>query len=240
MLPTAQKYNKRERRRLRKQGITVHTGMKLQKIEPLTTNQERAFEEYCKGKDLFLHGTAGTGKTFIAIYNAMCDVLAGHYGKLIIIRSVVPSRDMGYLPGTQSEKSAVYEAPYYEIFSELFNETSAYDFYKTKGQVQFVTTSFIRGTTFENCIVVIDECQNMIWSELNTLLTRVGQNCRVVICGDTKQSDLTERSGKYDLKKIISVCRSMKRFGFIEMKPDDIVRSGFVKEFIMECERLGL
>jgi phosphate starvation-inducible protein PhoH len=221
MLQTAQKFNKRERRRLKRQGITVESGFNLQDIVPLTENQEKAFKEYDKGKDLFLHGTAGTGKTFLGIYKGLRDVLDEKYDRLLIVRSVVPSRDMGFLPGNQQEKMAVYEAPYYEIFHELFGFSSAYDYMKKAGKVEFISTSFIRGLTFENCVVIIDECQNMAWSELNT------------------QSDLCERNGKKDLQKIIKICQNMERFAFVSMKPDDIVRSGFVKEFIMECEKLG-
>lgn len=239
MLQTATRLNKRERRRLKRLGIQIETGVKINDIQPLTENQEKAFSEYSKGKDLFLHGTAGTGKTFLAIYNAMRDVLDGKYDRLLIVRSVVPSRDMGFLPGDQKEKMAVYESPYYEIFAKLFNIPSAYDFFKKQDQVQFVSTSFIRGVTFENCIVVIDECQNMSWSELNTLLTRVGNNCRIILSGDTKQSDLKEKSGKHDLRKIIRICSNMNRFSFVEMETNDIVRSGFVKEYITTCERLG-
>ena len=239
MLQTAQKFNKRERRRLKRQGISVESGFNLQDIVPLTENQEKAFKEYDKGKDLFLHGTAGTGKTFLGIYKGLRDVLNENYERLLIVRSVVPSRDMGFLPGNQQEKMAVYESPYYEIFHELFGFSSAYDYMKKAGKVEFISTSFIRGLTFENCVVIIDECQNMAWSELNTLLTRVGQHCKIVLSGDTKQSDLCERNGKKDLQKIIKICQNMERFAFVSMKPDDIVRSGFVKEFIMECEKLG-
>lgn len=239
MLQTAQRLTKRERRKLRKQGVTLETGISIKQFAPITRNQERAFKEYANGKNLFLHGTAGTGKTFLALYHGLKDVIRQNYDKVILIRSAVPSRDIGFLPGDEEEKTAVFETPYYDICSELFQYEAAYDFLKKKGQVQFTTTSFIRGITFENAVIIIDECQNLNFQELNTVLTRIGDNCKVLICGDTKQSDLNERTGKKDLLKIIEVCKKMNHFSFIQMQPDDVVRSSFVKEFILTCEELG-
>lgn len=187
-----------------------------------------------------LHGTAGTGKTFVAIYLALQDIIERKiYDKLVIVRSVVPSRDIGFLPGSHKDKIKVFEAPYQIICGELFDRADAYDMLKNKQQIEFISTSFIRGTTLSNCVVIVDECQNLIWSEILTILTRIGDNCKVILCGDTKQSDLTERTGKNDLLKLIAVCRTMDNFAFIQMTVDDIVRSGFVKEFVVACDQLG-
>jgi len=240
MLQTAnQKLTKRERRNLRKQGVTIQSGLSIKQCYPLTINQGRAFKEYENGKDIFLHGTAGTGKTFLAMYFALKDVLSENYEKLIIVRSAVQARQIGHLPGNPKEKLAAYEAPYYYTCSKLFNKEYAYDFLKDNGKIEFVSTSFNRGMTFDNAVVIVEECQNFNWSELSTTLTRLGKNCRVIVCGDTKQSDLHEMHGKKDLLKLIQVCKNLSRFAFVQMGIPDIVRSGFVKDFIIECEELG-
>jgi phosphate starvation-inducible protein PhoH len=234
-----QKLNRKERRLLRKNGVTINTGVGIRRIHPLTDNQEKAFNAFDRGQNLFLHGSAGTGKTFSALYLGLKEVLQDYYHKITIVRSVVPSRDMGFLPGTAKEKSKAYELPYYEICAELFDRYEAYDILKQREQIDFVTTSFMRGITLYNSVVIIDECQNMNWQELTTVLTRIGDNCRVIICGDTKQSDLDPKNGKYDLNKLIKVCYNMDTFEFINMSKEDICRSGFVKDFIVECEELG-
>ena len=234
------KISKKQRRVLRQNGVEIKTGMGLSKITPLTQNQKKAFDAYFDDKNLMLHGTAGTGKTFTAFYLGLKDVMNDNYDKVIVVRSVVPSREMGYLPGNQKEKVKVYEIPYYSICSELYGRGDAYEILKQKEQIEFISTSFIRGITISNSVVIIDECQNMNWGELNTILTRIGENCRVIICGDTKQSDLNERDGKNDLLKLISVCKKLGTFEFVQMTRDDIVRSGFVKSWIIECENQGL
>lgn len=236
-----QKISKKERRLLRQKGVIVENALNsMPTITPLTLNQKKAFEAYHKNKNLVLHGTAGTGKTFVAFYLALSEVLESqYYHKMVIIRSVVPSREMGFLPGNQKEKIKVYESPYYGICTELFDRGDAYDILKQKNQIEFISTSFIRGTTLKDCVVVVDEIQNMTWAELSTVLTRIGDNCRIILCGDTKQSDLTEKTGKSDILKLLEVCKNMKSFEFIQMTRNDIVRSGFVKEFIINCEDLG-
>lgn len=240
-MTTEQKLTKKQRRLLRQQGVIVNTGITgVKTITPLTFNQKQAFKHYKNDKNLMLHGMAGTGKTFVSLYLALNSLLSSEkYKKVIVVRSVVPSREIGFLPGTQKEKTKVYELPYHGICAELFQRSDAYDILKQKGQIEFLTTSFIRGLTINDAIFVIDECQNMTWQEITTILTRVGQNCRVLICGDTRQSDLTDKTGKRDLLKLINVCRNMKSFEFIQMGIDDIVRSGFCKQFLIECENLG-
>lgn len=236
-----EKITKKERRLLRKQGVIVDSPINsLNPIVPLTQNQKKAFDAYKKGKNLLLHGSAGTGKTFIALYLALNDVINNNkYKKVIIIRSTVPSRDMGFLPGTHKEKAKVYETPYHTICSELFGQASAYTSLKQKNQIEFISTSFIRGTTINDAVIIVDEMQNLNWMELSTSLTRVGDNCKVILSGDTRQSDLSERDGKHDLLKIMNVCKRMNIFHFVQMTTADIVRSGFVKDFIITCEELG-
>jgi len=205
------------------------SGLELAEIEPLTRNQLRAFES---DKNLVLHGCAGTGKTFISCYLAFDDMTKNQYEKLVIIRSAVPTRDIGFLPGTEKEKSSVYEEPYYDISIDLFERGDAYQILKTKRLVHFMTTSYIRGITLRDAVILIDECQNMSFHELDSIITRVGENCRVIFCGDFSQSDLKQNG----MKEFFEILVSMNRFDFIEFGVEDIVRSGFVKEYIIAKE----
>ena len=205
------------------------SGLELAEIEPLTRNQLRAFES---DKNLVLHGCAGTGKTFISCYLAFDDMTKNQYEKLVIIRSAVPTRDIGFLPGTEKEKSSVYEEPYYDISIDLFERGDAYQILKTKRLVHFMTTSYIRGITLRDAVILIDECQNMTFHELDSIITRVGENCRVLFCGDFSQSDLKQNG----MKEFFEILASMNRFDFIEFGVEDIVRSGFVKEYIIAKE----
>ena len=205
------------------------SGLELAEIEPLTRNQLRAFES---DKNLVLHGCAGTGKTFISCYLAFDDMTKNQYEKLVIIRSAVPTRDIGFLPGTEKEKSSVYEEPYYDISIDLFARGDAYQILKTKRLVHFMTTSYIRGITLRDAVILIDECQNMSFHELDSIITRVGENCRVIFCGDFSQSDLKQNG----MKEFFEILASMNRFDFIEFGVEDIVRSGFVKEYIIAKE----
>lgn len=241
MLEITEKLSKKERRLLRKKGVIVNRGIEsLEMITPLTFNQKVAFDAFRKGKNLMFHGTPGTGKTFVGLYLGLNEVInQERHKKVIIVRSAVPSRQMGFLPGSAKDKTAVYENPYVDHCVELFGRGDAYELLRQKKQIEFVSTSFLRGLTLRDAVVIIDECQNMIWSEIYTVLTRIGENCRVIVCGDTKQSDLTEREGKEDVKKLLKVCDNLGSFEFIQMTSNDVIRSGFCKSFIIECEKLG-
>ena len=209
------------------------SGLSLAEIEPLTKNQLIAFES---DKNLILHGIAGTGKTFISCYLAFDDMVKGVYNNLVIIRSAVPTRDIGFLPGTEKEKASVYEEPYKEIALELFQRGDAYEILKTKGLVHFMTTSFVRGITLKETVIIIDECQNMTFHELDSIITRVGTNCRVIFCGDFRQSDLKTNG----LESFMEVLKNMGSFDFIDFEIKDIVRSEFVKDYIIAKTELGL
>ena len=205
----------------------------LQQIEPLTQNQLKAFESE---KNLVLHGVAGTGKTFISCYLAFDDMIKQEYQKLVIIRSAVSTRDIGFLPGNEKEKAHVYEEPYKDICIELFQRGDAYEILKTKGLVHFMTTSFIRGVTLRNATILIDECQNMSFHELDSIITRVGHGCRVIFCGDFRQSDLRTNG----LKDFIRILKAMDNFDLVDFEIQDIVRSNFVKSYITAKTELGL
>jgi len=207
--------------------------LELQEIEPLTKNQLKAFESQ---QHMVLHGVAGTGKTFIACYFAFDDMTKGDYEKLVLIRSAVPTRDIGFLPGTEKEKASVYEEPYKDICIELFQRGDAYQILKTKGLVHFMTTSFIRGVTLRNATIIIDECQNMSFHELDSIITRVGEGCRIIFFCYFRQADLQ----KNGLRDFIRILKATERFDIIDFEIDDIVRSKFVKDYIIAKEQLGL
>lgn len=221
---------------------TFKLNFRLKHIEPLTDNQRLTFENYEREKNLMLHGIAGTGKSFISCYLTMRQLIEGdsRYKRLVLVRSVVPTRDMGFLPGNNKEKTKVYEAPYQAIFTELFGRGDAYEYLKQRGVVEFISTSFIRGVTLNDCIVVVDEIANMTLHELDSVITRVGKNCKIIFCGDFRQSDFTkeqERSGLIEFMKIIN---KMKSFEFVDFDENDIVRSSIVKEYIITKTRLKI
>jgi phosphate starvation-inducible PhoH-like protein/PhoH-like ATPase len=161
------------------------------------------------------------------------------YDKVVIIRSVVPSRDIGFLPGNVKEKIKVYEEPYKEICDSLFGRGDGYDILKLKNIVQFTTTSYLRGMTFNNAIVVVDEIQNLSWGELDTVMTRMGDRSKVVFCGDFRQTDLTKDSDKAGVKNFLNITKEMNRFTYIEFEQQDIVRSGLVKDYIIKRTEMG-
>jgi phosphate starvation-inducible PhoH-like protein/PhoH-like ATPase len=245
-----QRLTKRQRRVLRQQGILdqdnnfSHGFTVSSDISPMTDNQAVAFESWESGANLMLHGIAGTGKTFLGLYFSLKEVMSKNtqYKKVFIIRSVVPTRDIGFLPGSQKDKMKVYEAPYYDIASKLFNRGDAYEILKQRNNVEFISTSFLRGSTFDDCIIVVDEVQNMSDQELHTVMTRVGENCRIIFCGDVKQDDLTSERKKEmsGLRLFMKVIKKMKEFNFVEFEASDIVRSKLVKSYIIERDRQGL
>jgi phosphate starvation-inducible PhoH-like protein/PhoH-like ATPase len=246
---TTERLTKRQRRILKNKGLVPveheprQQSFNLKPIEPLTDNQRKAFEAYFdRNKNLLLHGIAGTGKTFLSLYFALHDVLENvtPYKKVVIVRSVVPTRDMGFLPGNQKEKSKVYEAPYYSICTELFGRGDAYDILKNKNTVEFITTSFVRGITLNNTIVIVDETQNLTLHELDSIITRIGRNCKVIFSGDFRQSDLTKEQEKNGLKEFIRILDNMKSFDYVEFEADDIVRSSLVKEYIITKDKLKI
>lgn len=234
---------KREKRLLRQQGaqsLQVTPSFNIKRIKPMTMNQQRVFDAFYNDQHLFLHGTAGTGKTFIAFYLALNEISKSttDYKKIYVVRSVVPTRDMGFLPGSHKDKMKVYESPYYAIATELYERGDAYEVLKQKNIVEFVSTSFIRGITLSNCIVIVDECQNMDFGELNTIITRAGENSRFIFCGDFKQDDLTSERYKEEsgITHFMNIIKRIAKFEFVNFARDDIVRSDLVKQYIIACE----
>ena len=244
---TEKRLTRKEKRNLRqnnqqKENIQEKINFTLKNIEPLTENQKLSFEAYAQGKNLMLHGIAGTGKSFISLYLALQQILTGEsqYKRVVIVRSVVPTRDMGFLPGSSKEKAKVYEAPYYAICTELFGRGDSYEYLKSRNVIEFISTSFIRGTTLNDCIIIVDEIANMSGHELDSVMTRIGKNCRIMFCGDFRQSDFVKDSDKNGLLDFMKIIKRMKAFTFVDFQKEDIVRSSIVKNYIIEKDNLNI
>lgn len=237
-----QKQQKRDTMAKAKSKKTVQQHFSLRQIHPMTVNQENAFKAYDAGQHLMLHGVAGTGKTYISMYLALEEILKpdSQYNRIVVIRSVVPSRDMGFLPGSAKEKAKVYEEPYKEICDELFGRGDGYDILRMKGLVEFATTSFLRGVTFRDAIVIVDEFQNMNLAELDTVITRIGHNCKIIFCGDIRQSDFVKREEKQGMLTFMKIIDRMNIFEKVEFQVADIVRSALVKNYIISKLEVGI
>jgi predicted ribonuclease YlaK len=209
-------------------------------IEPLTPNQVKAFKAYEQAKSLVLAGSAGTGKTFVALSLALEEVLdkETHYDKVVIVRSIVPTRDIGFLPGNEEEKKDAYTGPYRSACAELFEDPEAWDKLRNSHKVEFLSTSFIRGLTISNAVVIIDEMQNLTFHELDSVVTRIGQNCKFVMCGDYYQSDFDKDRDRNGILKFLEIIEQLRNFEVIEFTWEDIVRSDFVRDYIMTKEML--
>jgi len=209
-------------------------------VDPITTNQSKAFDAWKEGNNLVLAGCAGTGKTYLAMYLALEQVLDPNtpYNELVLIRSMVPTRDMGFLPGTKQEKEDAYTAPYMAICNQLLGSNS-YAKAVTQKKIRFESTSFIRGLTIDNAIVVLDEMQNCNFHELDSVITRVGEDTKIILCGDYRQSDFRFEDEKAGLAKFIAIAEQLKKFNVITFDWEDIVRSGLVRDYLMTKEMLG-
>jgi phosphate starvation-inducible protein PhoH len=235
---------KRERRVLKQTSNQTTNGgfsTSLKEFSPLTESHKEVFRNFDNDEHLVLHGLAGTGKSFISLYLALRQVLTGSsdFNKIVIVRSVVPTREVGFLPGSVKEKIKVYEQPYETICTELFGRADAYNILKTKNYVEFMSTSFIRGITLDNCIVIVDEVQNMLFGELDSVITRIGKNSKLILCGDFRQSDLQKDIDRKGLLDILKILKAMDYFKYVEFSERDIVRSDFVKQYIIQKSRLG-
>ena len=210
-------------------------------VTPLTKNQEKFFDAYSNDKNVFGYGCAGTGKTFIALYLALRDVLSDTtpYKKVYIFRSLVSTREIGFLPGDHEDKSLLYQIPYKNMVKYMFEMPTDADFemlygnLKSQETISFWSTSFLRGTTFDDSILLIDECQNLNFHELDSIITRVGQESKIMFCGDATQSDLVKTNEKNGVIDFMKILRIMPSVDIIEFGVDDIVRSGFVKEYLL-------
>lgn len=217
-------------------------------IEPLTDNQRKLFDSYAEGKHLIAYGCAGTGKTFITLYNALKDVLdeRSPYERIYLVRSLVATREIGFLPGSHEDKADIYQIPYKNMVKYMFQMPSDADFemlygnLKAQETIKFWSTSFIRGTTLDNSIIIVDEFANLNGHELDSIITRVGENSRICFCGDATQSDLIRTSERNGIIDFMSIIRKMPSFNIIEFGIDDVCRSGLVKEYLLAKNELGI
>ena len=217
-------------------------------IDPLTDNQRKLFDAYAEGKHLVAYGCAGTGKTFITLYNALREVLDERtpYEKIYLVRSLVATREIGFLPGSYEDKSDIYQIPYKNMVKYMFQMPSDAEFemlygnLKSQETIKFWSTSFLRGTTLDNAIVIVDEFQNCTAHELDSIITRVGENSKIMFCGDASQSDLQKSNDRNGIVDFMNVLRKMPSIDIIEFGVDDIVRSGLVKEYILAKIEVGL
>ena len=220
----------------------------MRDIEPLTQNQQSLFEAYAADKNLVAYGCAGTGKTFITLYNALKDVLDPEtpYEKIYIVRSLVATREIGFLPGDHEAKSSLYQIPYKHMVKYMFEMPTEADFQmlysnlKAQGTIDFWSTSFIRGTTFDRTIVIVDEYQNLNFHELDSIMTRIGEDSKIMFCGDATQSDLVKQNERNGVVDFMRVLRLMPSVDLIEFGVEDIVRSGLCKEYILAKMELNL
>jgi len=210
-------------------------------VSPVTDNQKIAFQDYKNDKNLFLYGAAGTGKTFITLYLALQEALRNEtkYDTVYVVRSAVPTREIGFLPGDEEDKTALFQVPYQNMVKFMFEQPNEqafsmlYDRLKNQGSLMFLTTSFLRGITLDNAIIIVDEAQNLTFHELDTIITRVGMDSKIMFCGDFFQSDLQKHIDKEGIKHFMKILKGMKSFSNIEFTLGDIVRSGMVKEYLI-------
>jgi phosphate starvation-inducible PhoH-like protein len=214
---------------------------RLVDIKPVTENQKKLFEAYNNQKHLFVYGCAGTGKTFCSLYLALKDVLneLTPYDRVVVVRSLVATREIGFLPGDHEDKSSLYQIPYKNMVKYMFEMTNDSEFemlygnLKQQESIKFWSTSFIRGTTLDNCIIIVDEMQNLNFHELDSIITRVGEDSKIIFCGDATQSDLTRNNEKDGIINFMKIVERMPEFESVEFTTDDIVRSGLVKSYIV-------
>jgi len=217
-------------------------------IEPLTDNQIKLFDSYNEGKNIVAYGAAGTGKTFITLYKALNEVMdeISPYEQIYVIRSLVATREIGFLPGDHEDKADIYQIPYKNMVKYMFQLPTDTDFemlygnLKQQETIKFWSTSFVRGTTLDNSIIIVDEFQNLNFHELDSIITRVGENSKIMFCGDASQSDLVRQNEKNGISDFMSILRKMPSFDIIEFGLDDIVRSGLVKEYLTAKMELNL
>ena len=220
----------------------------LSTIKPITDSQKQVFETYKAGLNQFLFGCAGTGKTFVSLYLALQDVLKNEtpYDKVIMVRSLIPTREIGFLPGDEEDKAALYQVPYSNMMQFMFEQPNEqafsmlYDRLKAQGSFYFLSTSFLRGLTFDNSIIIVDECQNLNFHELDTIITRVGQDSKIMFCGDFGQTDLTKMNERNGLMNFLQILQEMEEFNCTEFDIGDIVRSGFVRNYLINKTKLGM
>ena len=217
-------------------------------VKPITENQKQVFASWKKGKNQFLFGSAGTGKTFISLYLALHDIFdtKTKTDRVVLVRSLIPTREIGFLPGDEEDKAALYQVPYQNMVQFMFEQpneqafNNLYDRLKGQGSLYFLSTSFLRGLTFDNTVVIVDECQNLNFHELDTIITRIGQDSKIIFCGDFDQTDLQRTNEKNGLFNFVKILEEMEEFNCTEFTIGDIVRSGFIRSYLINKIKLGI
>ncbi len=241
--PTASAMSNKQMKRKK----PINTGL-MREVEPLTDSQKELYKCYENNQNIVAYGAAGTGKTFITLYNALKDVLSDKtpYEKIYLVRSLVATREIGFLPGDHEDKSYLYQIPYKNMVKYMFQLPTEADFemlyanLKAQGTISFWSTSFIRGTTFDKAIIIVDEFQNLNYHELDSIITRVGEDTKIMFCGDAAQSDLTKQNEKNGIMDFMKILRIMPSIDIIEFGVEDIVRSGLCKEYLVAKMEMNL
>lgn len=215
----------------------------LRTLEPLSENQRKFFEMYKRGDYCMgVLGSAGTGKTAIAMYKAIEEVLQkdNPFKQVVVVRQCVPTRSVGFLPGTLTDKEEVYQLPYKEICAMLFNRADAWDRLLEQGYVRFLSTTAIRGISIDDSVIIVDEQQNLSFQEMDTVMQRVSYRSKIIWVGDFKQTDLiTSKQDVSGMPNFLRILRTMKDYTEVEFTRDDIVRQSLVKNYIIAKEELG-
>ncbi len=216
-------------------------GLFLRDVLPKTQAQSDTFDAYDEKFNLMLHGCAGTGKTFISLYLALREISqrSSFYKSITVVRSAVPTREVGFLPGALNQKLEVYELPYRSIISEIYGRGDAFEILKHKDSLNFISTSYVRGVTLKKTIVIVDECENLNFHELDSIITRIGDDCKILFCGDFRQSDFRNEREKQGMHNFMEILSAMKSFDIIRFTQNDIVRSNMVRDYIIQKENLN-
>ncbi|HRC95950.1 MAG TPA: PhoH family protein [Coprothermobacter proteolyticus] len=214
----------------------------VKKLKPLNEAQRQMIHSFKEGFNVVAFGSAGSGKSYVACSLALEELFSKQIDKIVIVRSAVQVRDVGFMPGDLHDKALAYTIPYKQIINDICQNGTAWDILSKKGMVEFITTSFVRGITLDDCVVIVDEVQSMNAHEIDSIVTRVGKNCTLVICGDTRQNDLIKHKGdKSGFEDALEIFKKMSEdFECVQFFPQDIVRSGLVKRWILTKEELGL
>lgn len=225
-------------------SLSVKSSAKISKIqlkhvEPRTKNQHKIFDAFERGDNLYIHGRAGTGKSFLSIYLALDAINHKEFNELVIVRSAVPARRQGFLPGNEEEKNAIFEQPYEAIVNDLYNTKGHYKFLKNEGKIKFLSTSYLRGITIDNAVIYVDEVQDFNGGEIDTIITRTGQNCQLIISGDAAQNDLIYLHEESCIENLTKIIKKMASFKTIEMELEDIQRDDLVKEWLIARDSIS-
>jgi phosphate starvation-inducible PhoH-like protein len=205
-------------------GAKFENERALPPIKPLNPKQATYLKALHSSPQVIVLGPAGTGKTWIAATFAADLLRQGCIDKIILTRPNVPcGRSLGYFPGTLEDKFAPWAAPVAEAIKERIGK-AAYDIAVKRGDIEMVPFEVMRGRSWQNAFVLLDEAQNCTPAEIKTFLTRIGENCMVVVNGDVSQCDLDQASG---LSTVLQLIRSQTlAVPVIEFAREDIVRSG--------------